>query len=88
MNKDTLIHEEDFIFHVECGDCGGINGDMTYDECEKCGSTNLIVETGHENMECKLCKQPFDMWEDAYIDKTDFDLVCDDCYNDLDNLEG
>lgn len=88
MKKENLTHEEDYIIQLECEDCGEFSEDVSYNECETCGSTNVIPETSHEGVECKLCKQAFDMWEDAYIDKTDFELVCESCYNDLGNLEG
>lgn len=67
----SLELEEDYVIEYEC------------EECEDCGSENILNTTSHEAQECANCGHVFDMWEDAYIDNANLNLYCPKCVNEL-----
>lgn len=80
----SLELEEDYIIEYECDDCGAVvSTDEEPEECEECGSENVLNTTSHEAQECANCGHTFDMWEDAYIDGSNFNLYCPNCVDEL-----
>ena len=83
FKKKDFIFEEDFLISAECEDCGYLTEDEDEVSCPECGG-DLINETSHEDCTCAICGGHLDMWEDAYRNREDTDiLICKECYAEL-----
>lgn len=85
---ETFEEEEDYIIQVICEDCG-----ESYDEecceCDECGSTNMTNSTSHEGVECASCGYTLDMFDllvAGLVNKQRVE-ICDDCYNELKDIQ-
>jgi len=88
INKSNLEFEEDSIIYIECDDCGTICEDEEFfDEeiCPECGGM-LLITTSHEGCECAKCGTTLDCWQSAYRDVVEGFLICEHCYNKLDQV--
>lgn len=83
----TFELEEDYIIQADCEDCGE-SYEEEVEECEVCGSDDIVNETSHEGLRCEPCQQYFDRWDNIMLGRVGEEpvAICDACYEKLEEL--
>lgn len=88
MKTADFIEEEDYGIEFECEDCDR-TGDYTEfldtECCPDCESNSILISTSHEGVDCSECGGALDMWETGYRNAKEGILICEDCYEELED---
>lgn len=94
LRQRDFFWQDDFAVSAICDNCGRYLTDIALDEalddgardsgkCPDCGCNNLIFTTAHEDDGCIICHRTFDKWDGVWKKRYDDILVCDKCYDSL-----